>query len=175
MPNVKLPQWLLVAFVIVLVGIVAAIGLTRAQVLAAPGQPVPFSHRTHNEAEVTCLYCHPDALRSDLASIPSVQKCMGCHAIVATDRAPIKAVTGYWERGEPIPWNKVNEQPDFVFFTHRPHLGAGLSCETCHGDVGQMVHTHPAVKMDMGWCLRCHLQQPEENVARLADCLTCHK
>jgi hypothetical protein len=29
--------------------------------------------------------------------------------------------------------------------------------------------------MDMGWCLDCHVNQPEEKVARLADCLACHK
>jgi hypothetical protein len=84
-------------------------------------------------------------------------------------------VAGYWERGEPIPWVRVNAQPDFVFFSHQPHLGAGLNCETCHGDVGSMTVARPAVKMDMGWCLDCHLKQPEAKVARLADCLTCHK
>jgi hypothetical protein len=31
------------------------------------------------------------------------------------------------------------------------------------------------VNMDMGWCLDCHLEQPEEKIARLADCLACHK
>jgi hypothetical protein len=31
------------------------------------------------------------------------------------------------------------------------------------------------VKMDMGWCLDCHLKQTENKVAHLADCLTCHK
>jgi hypothetical protein len=29
--------------------------------------------------------------------------------------------------------------------------------------------------MDMGWCLRCHLEQPQEKVARLADCIACHQ
>ena len=100
---------------------------------------------------------------------------MGCHAVIATDKPGIQEVAGYWERREPIPWVRVNAQPDFVFFSHQPHLGAGLNCETCHGDVGSMTVARPVVKMDMGWCLDCHLKQPEEKVARLADCLACHK
>ena len=74
-----------------------------------------------------------------------------------------------------IPWVRVNLQPDFVFFDHQPHLGASLNCETCHGAVGQMDVTRQTIKMDMGWCLECHVNQPEEKVARLADCLACHK
>jgi c(7)-type cytochrome triheme protein len=100
---------------------------------------------------------------------------MGCHAIIATDNAAVKTLAGYWERCQPIPWVRVNRQPDFVYFSHQAHLGAGINCETCHGDVGNMTVARPVVKMDMGWCLDCHLKQPAENVTRLADCLTCHK
>lgn len=160
---------------LVIAGIAGGIYLSRAQALAAPEQPIAFSHQTHTEAGVQCLYCHPGALRSQVAGIPSVQKCMGCHTIIATDSPNIQAVTGYWERKEPIPWVRVNVQPDFVFFSHQAHLGASLNCETCHGDVGQMDVIQPVVKMDMGWCLNCHLEQPAEKIARLADCLACHK
>lgn len=168
-------RWLLILFLIIAVGIVAGILLTRAYVYAAPEQPIAYSHSTHVEAGVQCLYCHTSALRSDIAGIPSVQKCMGCHSIIATDSPAIQELTGYWERGEPIPWKRINQQADFVYFSHQPHLGAGVNCETCHGDVGSMDTTRPAVKMDMGWCLDCHLEQPEEKVARLADCIACHK
>ncbi len=145
------------------------------QVLAAPEQPIAFSHETHVEAGVECLFCHPNALRSEVAGIPSVQKCMDCHQVIATESSAVQEVAGYWEREEPILWTPVNRQPDFVYFSHQPHLRAGESCETCHGDVGSMALTQPAVKMDMGWCLDCHLKQPQHQVARLADCLTCHK
>lgn len=168
--------WLPIILVFV-VGAWAVVGalLSRMQVLAAPEQPVAFSHQTHVEAGVECLFCHPNAPRSSVAGIPSVQKCMGCHQVIATDSSAVQVVAGYWEREEPILWTPVNHQPDFVYFSHQPHLGAGESCETCHGDVGSMTRTRPAVKMDMGWCLDCHLKQPEQEVARLADCLTCHK
>ena len=167
-------RWLLAAALIV-IGAAAGIWLTRAQARAAPPQPVAFSHATHIENGLQCLYCHTSALRSPVAGIPSVEKCMGCHGIIATDSDAIQVVSGYWERGEPIPWEPVNDQPDFVFFSHQPHTTAGVSCETCHGDVGSMTTAQPVRRMDMGWCLQCHLDQPEEQVARLADCMACHK
>ncbi len=168
-------RWPLFISLLIVAAVAGGVLLTRAQVLAAPEQPIAYSHRAHVEAGVQCLFCHPSALRSSVAGIPSVQKCMGCHAVIEADNPAIQEVAGYWERGEPIPWVRVNAQPDFVFFSHQPHLGAGLNCETCHGDVGSMTVARPAVKMDMGWCLDCHLKQPEAKVARLADCLTCHK
>ncbi len=162
--------------VLVLVGLVlGAILLSQRAALAAPAQPIEFSHRIHATEGVPCLFCHPNALRSPIAGIPSVQRCMGCHAVIATNRPRIQILSGYWERGEPIPWVRVNAEPDFVFFSHQPHLSAGLNCEACHGDVARMEVAQPVVRMDMGWCLDCHLKQPEEDSARLADCLACHE
>ncbi len=155
--------------------ILAAVLVTRAQVLASPEQPVAFNHQIHAQAGVQCLFCHSSALRADIAGIPSMQKCMGCHTIIATDNVAVQVLTSYWKRKEPIPWVRVSWQPEFVYFSHQAHLRTGENCETCHGDVGRMPLTRPAVKMDMGWCLDCHLLQPEEKVVRLADCLTCHK
>lgn len=166
---------LLIFLILIVVGLVAGVLLTRAQVRAAPEQPIAYSHKSHVEAGVECIFCHSSSLRSDLAGIPSVQKCMGCHNIIATDNTEVQTLTGYWDRGEPVPWVRVNIQPDFIHFSHQPHLSAGLSCETCHGDVGQMTVTRPVVKMDMGWCLDCHLKEPQPKAARLADCLVCHR
>jgi hypothetical protein len=168
-------RWLALITLLIIAGLAVGVMLTRAQVFAAPEQPIVYSHRTHVEAGVPCLFCHTSALRADVAGIPSVQKCMGCHAIIAAHNPDVQVLAGYWERRQPIPWNRVNRQPDFVYFSHQAHLGAGINCETCHGDVGHMTVAKPVVKMDMGWCLDCHLKQPEEKVARLADCLTCHK
>jgi hypothetical protein len=104
-----------------------------------------------------------------------MEKCMGCHTIIETDNPAVQVLAGYWERGEPIQWLRVSKQPEFVYFSHQAHLRAGENCETCHGDIGGMTITRPTTKMDMGWCLDCHLKQSEEKVARLADCLVCHK
>jgi hypothetical protein len=167
--------WLIGILILVVVGVIAGVFFTRAQVYAAPEQPIAYSHKVHVEAGIQCLFCHTSALKTPLAGIPSMQKCMGCHDVIATDNPDIQQVASYYESGEPIPWVRVNLQPDFVYFNHQPHLGAGLNCETCHGDVGQMDVTRQTVKMDMGWCLDCHINQPDEKVGRLADCLACHK
>jgi hypothetical protein len=169
-------RFLWLGLVIILFGaVIIGVILTRIQVYAAPEQPIAYSHQVHVEAGIQCLYCHPSALQSPVAGIPSVQKCMGCHSVIQTDSPEIEKVSSFYENSEPIPWVKINNQPDFIYFSHQPHLGAGLNCETCHGDVGQMDITRQFVKMDMGWCLDCHLNQPAEKVARLEDCLACHK
>lgn len=153
----------------------AAIVLTRAKALAAPNQPIEFSHQKHADAGVECLFCHSQAQRSDSAGIPSVQFCIGCHQTIATESEQIQVLQGYWDRQEPIPWVAVNDLPDHTFFSHRVHLSARVSCETCHGPVASMAQLKPLNTMDMGWCLTCHLKQPDEKVARLADCLACHQ
>ena len=165
--------------VLVVIGAVGLVGLaivlSQRAALAAPSQPIPFSHQLHSEQSIQCLFCHPNAMRSDVAGIPSVERCIGCHRTIATDHEEIQVLLGYWEQQEPIPWQPVVKMADHVFFSHQPHLLAAVSCESCHGDVGQMETTRPALNMDMGWCLKCHLEQPAEKVAKLADCLACHK
>ncbi|HKZ54530.1 MAG TPA: cytochrome c3 family protein [Anaerolineales bacterium] len=168
-------RWLLLIPLLVVAGLAAGVLLTRARALAAPKQPLPFNHRTHVGAGVQCLFCHASAMRSPVAGIPSLQMCMGCHRVMAAEEPAIQELSGYWERGEPVPWLRVDKQPDFVYFSHQPHLGAGINCESCHGAVGEMEVVHPVLRMDMGWCLECHLEQAQENVARLTDCLACHK
>lgn len=173
-PQILRRYWPLAILAVVVV-LVAAILLSRQSVLAAPEQPIPFSHNRHTSAGVQCLFCHPNAARSDLAGIPSVARCMGCHETIAVGRPPIQKLAGYWERQEPIPWEPVTAQWDYVFFSHMPHVRGGVSCESCHGPVGTMNRTHAVEDMDMGFCLDCHLDQPEQKVARLSDCLACHK
>jgi len=165
----------LLVVVILAVATGAAIVITNARLTAAPEQPIDYNHKTHIEAGIQCLYCHGQASRSAVAGIPSVERCMGCHMVIATEDEMVQRLAGYWERGEPIPWVPVNNQPDFVYFSHRPHLGAGINCETCHGNVGAMEQTKPVIRMDMGWCLDCHTEQEPEHVTRLADCIACHK
>jgi c(7)-type cytochrome triheme protein len=125
-------------------------------------------------AGVNCLFCHPGALKSPVAGLPSVQKCMGCHSVIAATNPEIQKLAGYAQRGEPIPWPRVNVLPRFVYFSHEVHVAAaGLNCERCHGDVSRMTLDQPVVRMNMGWCLDCHSQQP--NADQLRECDVCHK
>ncbi len=141
---------------------------------------LPFSHRVHaQEVGISCLFCHSQALRAPQASLPSLQKCMVCHEYITVDepeaRQQVEQLKDAYEKGLRVQWPDVYRQPDFVYFSHRPHLAKGIACETCHGDVENMELVEKQVEMNMGFCLDCHQQQPEEERARLMDCITCHK
>jgi hypothetical protein len=172
----RIPRITYFVFLVVVIALLLVmVLLSQRATQAAPSQPIDFSHQRHDEIGIECLYCHPNALRSDFAGIPSVQTCVGCHQIIATDKEEIQVLLDYWDREEPIPWQPVVQMADHVFFSHQPHLSASINCETCHGDVGEMTAVRPEINMDMGWCLDCHLEQPEEKVARLTDCMACHE
>ena len=138
-----------------------------------PVQPIEFSHAVHaGDYEIPCLYCHTEARRSPSAGVPSVNKCMGCHAIVATESPLIREVARYYENNEPIPWVKVHDLPDFVHFPHKRHVAAGLECQECHGPVETMDRVTRMAPNEMGECLTCHR---DSEVEHGIDCLTCHK
>ena len=164
------------AAIVVLVGLVLGV-VILTRVYAAPPQPLPYKHSVHLEAGATCLYCHAGAARGATAGIPSLAKCMGCHTSVGAqdpaDQADIDLLIRKWEAGEPVQWIKINDQPDFVQFNHRPHVANGVACESCHGDISQMGHAR-AYNLNMGFCLDCHRKQVAEKVTRLTDCATCH-
>lgn len=136
-----------------------------------PVQPVDFSHKVHTSVhQIPCLYCHTNARRSPVAGIPSVQLCMGCHKITATNRPEIQKLKGYWDRQESIPWVKIFGQPDFVAFSHVAHVRAHINCEKCHGSIQTMDRVYRAVDLTMNRCLDCH-----RNRQASIDCVTCHK
>lgn len=136
----------------------------------APVQPIAFSHQVHaGDFQIPCLYCHSYARRSPVAGVPSVERCFGCHKITAVNSPEVQKVLGYWKRREPIPWVRVHKLPDFVVFTHKRHVLAGLPCQTCHGPVETMPRVRQVAPLSMGWCLECHRQQ-----GATLECFTCH-
>ncbi len=156
---------------IIIAGFVAY--LFAPKILAAPAQPINFTHVLMVGAGINCLYCHTDAERGPAAGIPSVDKCVGCHKVInRTSNDEVKKIFDYYNAGQPIPWARVNELPRFVRFTHQAHIAAGFNCERCHGNVAKMTVDVPVVNMNMGWCLSCHEQQP--NAEQLKDCMICH-
>ena len=67
---------------------------------------------------------------------------------------------------------RVNQQPGYVHFVHSAHVGAGIACATCHGNVGSMYVVYQPIEMNMGWCITCHRQyekkfQPTSGVGGL--------
>lgn len=120
---------------------------------------------------------------------------MGCHKMIDPKDRELKTADGkmtqleklqeYYDSGEPIPWVKVHDLPDYVYFSHKRHVVGGVQCQECHGAVQEMTVNQRVSSLKMGWCLDCHATHPkiDENYgdkaelrrAELKDCYTCHK
>jgi hypothetical protein len=164
-------------------------------VAQASVQPINFPHNVHVQTyKIDCQYCHADARRSEYAGLPSVTRCMGCHKITAADKPEIKKLAEYAGKGEPVPWVRIFKVPEFTYFPHKPHVRAGVRCQTCHGPVETMTtvggRTGPRLVNDllnltgmrpaappltMGWCIDCHRDQNATRGTKAPlDCVTCH-
>jgi hypothetical protein len=164
-------------------------------VAQASVQPINFPHNVHVQTyKIDCQYCHADARRSEYAGLPSVTRCMGCHKITAADKPEIKKLAEYAGKGEPVPWVRIFKVPEFTYFPHKPHVRAGVRCQTCHGPVETMTtvggRTGPrlvndllnltgmrpaAPPLSMGWCIDCHRDQNATRGTNAPlDCVTCH-
>jgi hypothetical protein len=139
-----------------------------------PQQPVPFSHKLHaGDMGMDCRYCHNTIERAAHAAVPPAQTCMNCHSLVKTDSPRLKLVRDSYETGEPIPWVRVHQLPDYAFFDHRPHLAAGVGCSSCHGRIDRMPIVEMAKPLSMGWCLDCHRDpepelRPKDQITNMA-------
>ena len=83
------------------------------------------------------------------------------------------------QTAKPIVWTKVHVLPDFVYFDHRAHVGAGVACQRCHGPIETMDRVRQAETLTMGWCVNCHRDVINTGVNGKAvhpsiDCVTCH-
>jgi hypothetical protein len=122
-----------------------------------PNQPVDYSHKLHaGDLGLDCRYCHNTVEKSAVAAVPPTQTCMNCHAKVRTDSEKLLPVRESYATDQPIPWVRVHNLPDYVYFDHSAHLNAGVGCESCHGRVDQMVKITQVQPLSMGWCLDCH-------------------
>ena len=122
-----------------------------------PKQPIPYSHKLHaGVLKIPCLYCHSAALKSRVASIPPVEKCMNCHKVTKTESPYIKEIAAIYASGTPLRWERVHTLPGYVFFDHRPHVSTGILCQTCHGEVQTMDVLYQEMSLRMGNCLGCH-------------------
>ena len=176
----------------------------------APLQPIQFPHPVHVQTlGMNCLYCHYSANKSPDPGLPAVGTCMGCHTVIGPNRpaldgkparvsAEIKKLQSYAPIGQPdkwkaVPWERIHKLPEYVHFPHMRHVNAGVTCQTCHGQVNNMSQVFQAQSLNMGWCVTCHVNgySPAEGVraagyepdsATLAlprkkatyDCATCH-
>jgi mono/diheme cytochrome c family protein len=162
---------------------------------SGPVQPIFFSHLIHaGSFKIECRYCHSGAARGPAATIPSVATCMGCHKIVAAQGNPeIAKLHEYWQRQEPIPWERIFKVPEYVRFPHKPHVRAAVACQTCHGPIEAMERVSARTgqslpndllnlvglrpdppKLTMGWCIDCHRAALAEGKQAPLECVACH-
>ncbi len=58
---------------------------------------------------------------------------------------------------KPIPWTKIHNLPDHVYFNHSLHVVSGkVACQRCHGNIEQMDEVFQFADLSMGWCVNCH-------------------
>ncbi len=56
-----------------------------------------------------------------------------------------------------IPWVKIHNLPDHVYFNHSQHVKVGKQqCQTCHGNIQEMPEVKQFADLSMGWCINCH-------------------
>ena len=147
----------------------------------------------------TCGNCHNhdgnESLPAMTAGVDSqvggpgdVETALACEQMEAEPecRPELVKLANYIESDQPIPWRKVHDLPDFVYFTHKRHVMAGVECQECHGEVQDtMTVARRVAELNMGWCLDCHEEHSsvDENYGSLAelrraemkDCWTCHQ
>ncbi len=158
----------------------------------APEQPVPFSHALHaGKLNISCLYCHGGAAKSDVAGMPAVNVCMNCHAAVqqTADGKPLEGLAPLldaWQRKDQpnapsIEWVRVHRLPSYARFSHRAHVANNIRCEQCHGPVQGMERMRQFAPLTMGWCVQCHRSEPGartaswKHVGGPLDCAACHR
>jgi hypothetical protein len=130
-----------------------------------PVQPIDFPHPKHagdsskGGLGMNCLYCHNTANKSPDPGMPAVSTCMGCHLVVAAGKPEIQKLAKYYAGGvgKPIPWVRIHKVPEYVRFPHMRHVNAGVTCQSCHGPVQEMPRVYQYASLNMGWCVKCHV------------------
>jgi hypothetical protein len=153
-----------------ILGGVAAAGITfyatpaYLRVGYSPVQPVPFEHSLHaGQLGIDCRYCHASVEKSATSSVPAAQTCMNCHSAIKTQSPLLEVVRQSYQTGDPVPWVKIHQNPDYVYFNHSVHVNRGVSCVECHGKVNEMSVVRQDQHHSMSWCLVCH-RNPAERI-----------
>ena len=122
-----------------------------------PGARRGADHRIHVAGlRIDCRYCHQGADRAAYAGLPATAVCVSCHTPLWLSSQVFTGVRQSLASNRPIPWRRVNQLPDFVFFNHAIHARGGIGCESCHGRVDRMAQVSQAAPLTMSWCVGCH-------------------
>ncbi|GAB4416922.1 MAG: cytochrome c3 family protein [Bryobacter sp.] len=136
-----------------------------------PTQPIAFSHAQHaGKMAIKCQSCHTNPKPGEMMTFPAEQTCMGCHQAIKKDSEQIQLLAKFAADKKRVPWVRVYQVPGYVFWSHRSHLEAKLSCSECHGEVSTMEVMFKAKETNMGSCMSCHARMQVSN-----DCSFCHE
>jgi len=136
----------------------------------APIQPIPYSHKKHLAIGLKCEQCHANPEPGDRMTFPAESKCMACHKTIAKDKAPIQKLAEFAKSGKAVPWVRVYVVANWVYWNHRAHLEAKMTCEMCHGQVEEMdVMTKVTNVTTMAGCIECHRKNDAST-----GCRYCH-
>ena len=162
--------WAVMRAVLAAVVSVALLAQTEPGSLAAPAQPIPFSHKTHVAGGLKCQDCHANRDPGEQMGLPEASKCMACHFSIAKAKPAIRKLSEFAKNKQPIPWVRVHSVPAEIYWSHRTHLTAGMTCEECHGQVPQMdsMARVPNVTTMEG-CVNCHKEHKAST-----GCNFCH-
>jgi hypothetical protein len=207
MSGKKRPVFLIITLGLVIVTGYLAYALSNVRKGYEPRQPILFRHtrmagapvwQTNAKGEkvnvggfgIPCVYCHTMPYKGRHSTIPSTAVCMNCHTTVGLNKEWVLKLKDYWDRGEPIPWVKVHDLPDFVYYDHSAHVNAKdengkpilpvtdaegkpmVVCQNCHGKVEEMEIVSVQNNFNMQWCLDCHRKA---EMKASTDCVTCHR
>jgi hypothetical protein len=81
---------------------------------------------------------------------------MNCHSQVRKESELLIDLNESYTSGKSIPWVRVHDLPDYVYFNHSAHVSRGIGCVSCHGRVDQMDVVRQVEPLSMSWCLQCH-------------------
>ena len=135
-----------------------------------PAQPIPYNHKKHLAFGLKCQQCHTNPEPGDRMTFPAASKCMACHVTIAKDKPSIQKLTEFAKSSQPIPWVRIYVVSSWVYWNHRSHLEAKMTCEMCHGRVEEIeVMTMVSNVTTMAGCIDCHRKNEAST-----GCQYCH-
>lgn len=143
---------------------------------AVPGRAGEFPHAVHMSEEVglSCSDCHAGAEDQDQAGMPSLSTCLLCHNAVE-EGAPEGTLDPVLQKfvlpdGQRPTFSSLTALSVPSNFSHRKHVGAGVDCQACHGDLSGSHAVTAEVHVDMDTCTQCH----QSRGVRDGGCIGCH-
>src|SRR3954452_17285793 len=86
-----------------------------------PEQPIPYSHKTHVSRGLDCRMCHVKPDDGKLMKFPAPATGRGCPQPTAAARPAIQKLASFAASGQPIPWVRMYQMPDYVYWKHGTH------------------------------------------------------